>query len=140
MLHDCTVLSLCNLLSSNIDVGLKFALNVGYDEDTKIRTALMNVLKNILQHGLDFDDHIQATADDRYLKLVRFLFEPDLSITFALCDCCPVEDMDEVALMLLNIFNACKLDILLLKSMIDREVQRTGLIILAQSLSLPGLN
>lgn len=43
-----------NLLSANVDVGLKHSLSMGYHEDECTRIAFMHVLSNILRQGTRF--------------------------------------------------------------------------------------
>jgi neurofibromin 1 len=65
-----------NLLSANVDAGLKYSLSMGYHEDTRTRTAFMQVLTNILNQGTEFETLAETALTDRYEKLV------DVSIAF----------------------------------------------------------
>jgi hypothetical protein len=70
-LKDYTILALSNLLSANVDSGLKYSLSMGYHEDTKTRTAFMQVLTNILNQGTEFEGLAENAMKDRYEKLVE---------------------------------------------------------------------
>lgn len=59
-----------NLLSANVDAGLKYSLSMGYHEDTRTRTAFMQVLTNILNQGTEFETLAETALTDRYEKLV----------------------------------------------------------------------
>jgi len=63
--------ALSNLLSANIDVGLKHSLGIGYHEDLDIRTAFVKVLCNILIQGTDFNNLSDAAVNEKYDELLR---------------------------------------------------------------------
>lgn len=69
-LKDYTILAMSNLLSANVDAGLKYCLAMGYHEDTRTRTAFMQVLTNILNQGTEFETLAENVMTDRYEKLV----------------------------------------------------------------------
>ena len=125
ILKEQTILALSNLLNANVDSGLKFSLSMGYDEDPRTRTAFMQVLTNILNQGTEFEDLAETSLNDRYEKLIDLLMDPPLVLINALCDVCPVNDMDEVASVLLALFQSRTQVMILLKTAIEREVQRT---------------
>ncbi|ORX62830.1 hypothetical protein DM01DRAFT_1403269 [Hesseltinella vesiculosa] len=124
-LKDCTILAMSNLLSANVDAGLKYSLSMGYHEDTRMRTAFMQVLTNILNQGTEFENLAETVMTDRYEKLVDMLVESDLSISLSLCDVCPASDVDDVANALLASFASRGKTMVLLKAVIEKEVQRT---------------
>lgn len=120
-----TILALSNLLSSNIDCGLKYSLSAGYHEDSKLRSAFMEALSNILRGGVEFDTLADSYYNDRYKKLVDLLFESDFMVTIALCDSCPLSNLDELASLLLPIFETKNQTIKLLKTLIEREISKS---------------
>ena len=63
--------ALSNLLSANIDVGLKHSLGIGYHEDLDIRTAFVRVLCNILIQGTDFNNLSDAAVNEKYDELLN---------------------------------------------------------------------
>lgn len=69
-LKNYTILAMSNLLSANVDAGLKYSLSMGYHEDTRTRTAFMQVLTNILNQGTEFETLSETVMTDRYEKLV----------------------------------------------------------------------
>jgi neurofibromin 1 len=73
-LREHTVAALSNLLTANIDCGLKHSLHVGHHEDPKIRTAFMRVLTNILNQGAEFEGLSDSWIKDKFNKLVEVLF------------------------------------------------------------------
>ncbi|CAG8692440.1 10998_t:CDS:2, partial [Acaulospora colombiana] len=124
-LKDCTILALSNLLSANIDSGLKYSLSMGYHEDTKTRTAFMQVLTNILNQGTEFEGLAENAMNDRYEKLVELVTDSDLSIALSLCEVCPVSDIDEVAKTLFAVFDSHNKAMPILKAIIEKEVSST---------------
>lgn len=64
-----TILS--NLLSSNLDVGLKRSLSIGYHENVEIRTAFVRVLCNILMQGTEFSNLSDTAVSDKYDDLME---------------------------------------------------------------------
>ena len=62
-----TILS--NLLSANIDVGLKHSLSIGYHENIEIRTAFVKVLCNILVQGTEFSTLSDKAVNEKYNAL-----------------------------------------------------------------------
>lgn len=70
-LKETAVTAVSNLLSANVDAGLRHALAMGYHEDVKTRTAFMQVLSNILNQGAQFDTLAENIITDRYEKLVE---------------------------------------------------------------------
>lgn len=63
-----TILS--NLLSANIDVGLKHSLNIGYHDNVDIRTAFVKVLYNILIQGTEFNNLSDAAVSEKYDEML----------------------------------------------------------------------
>jgi neurofibromin 1 len=73
-LKESTILAMSNLLSSNVDAGLKHSLSMGYHDDPQMRTAFMKVLTNILNQGAEFESLAENVIVDRYEKLVDVSF------------------------------------------------------------------
>lgn len=65
------ITALSNLLSANIDVGLKHSLSIGYHEDMDIRTAFVKVLCNILVQGTEFNNLSDAAVNRKYDELLE---------------------------------------------------------------------
>jgi neurofibromin 1 len=62
--------ALSNLLSANVDVGLKYSLEVGYHESLSTRTAFMQVLTNILTQGTEFGTLGDTAIGEKYEHLI----------------------------------------------------------------------
>lgn len=66
-----TILS--NLLSANIDVGLKHSLSHGYHDSIEVRTVFVKVLYNILTQGTEFSNLSDSAVSERYEELLGVL-------------------------------------------------------------------
>lgn len=66
--------ALSNLLSANIDVGLKHSLGIGYHEDLDIRTAFVKVLCNILIQGTEFNNLSDEAVNEKYDELLEVCY------------------------------------------------------------------
>ncbi len=117
-------MALSNLLSANIDVGLKHSLKIGYHEDLEIRTAFVNVLCNVVAQGTEFSDLSDIAGREHYDELVDTLVD-NMDFVIALCDACPGTDVDELTMSLLNIFDSRGLGFILLEALIKHEVEDT---------------
>ncbi|KAF7730429.1 Ras GTPase activating protein ira2 [Apophysomyces ossiformis] len=124
-LKDYTILAMSNLLSANVDAGLKYSLAMGYHEDTRTRTAFMQVLTNILNQGAEFDTLAENVVTERYEKLVDLLVGSDLEIAVSLCEVCSSTDATEVAEVVLSCFEARNKIMPLLETIIAREIAST---------------
>lgn len=68
---DLAIKILSNLLSANIDVGLKHSLNIGYHDNVEIRTAFVKVLYNILIQGTEFSNLTDSAVSEKYEELLE---------------------------------------------------------------------
>ncbi|KAI8975307.1 hypothetical protein BDF20DRAFT_914255 [Mycotypha africana] len=124
-LKESTILAMSNLLSANVDAGLKYSLSMGYHDDSQMRTAFMKVLTNILNQGTEFETLAETVITDRYEKLVDMLVANDLNIALSLCEVCPASDIEDAANALLSCFSSRGKTLTLLRAVIQREVQNT---------------
>ncbi|KAG0019213.1 Ras GTPase activating protein ira2 [Podila clonocystis] len=125
-LKDYTIKALSNMLSANIETGLKYSLSMGYHEEDRTRTAFMQVLTNILKQGTEFAVLSESAMEDRYEKLIDLIASPDLTLVLSLCNVCPVSEIDDLAIVLLNVFASRGLTMPLLKAVIVKEVRETA--------------
>lgn len=73
---DLAITILSNLLSANIDVGLKHSLNIGYHDNVEIRTAFVKVLYNILIQGTEFSNLTDSAVSEKYEELLEVRTQP----------------------------------------------------------------
>lgn len=116
-----TIKCASQLLVANLDVGLKFALPLGFKENTFVRTSYIKILNNILLQSSN--DPNEATESQRYQELADFMTQ-HINITLSLCDLCPATEVDEFAKALLNIFDAKGKCLNLVKAVVTREVEK----------------
>ncbi|KAL2257760.1 hypothetical protein VTK26DRAFT_9213 [Humicola hyalothermophila] len=121
---DLAITILSNLLSANIDVGLKHSLSIGYHENVDIRTAFVRVLYNILIQGTEFNSLSDAAVNEKYDELLELLTK-DLSLATAMAAVCPSHELDELTISLLNIFEARGKTFTLIEALIKQEVEET---------------
>lgn len=121
---DLSITILSNLLSANIDVGLKHSLSIGYHENVEIRTAFVRVLYNILVQGTEFNNLSDAAVNEKYDELIELL-TTDTSLARAMSSVCPSHEIDELTISLLNIFETRGMSFVLLEALIKQEVEDT---------------
>ena len=100
---DLAITILSNLLSANIDVGLKHSLNIGYHGNIEIRTAFVKVLYNILVQGTEFNNLTDSAVGEKYEELLELLTK-DLSLATSMAIMCPSTEVDELSVCLLTVF------------------------------------
>ncbi|KAK4144136.1 uncharacterized protein C8A04DRAFT_11820 [Dichotomopilus funicola] len=122
---DLAITILSNLLSANIDVGLKHSLSIGYHENWNIRKAFIRVLYNILVQGTEFSNLSDAAVNEKYDKLLEIVTS-DPGLAVAMAGVCPSHDVDELTISLLNIFEARGSTLDLLEALIKQEVEETS--------------
>ncbi|CAG8637906.1 2796_t:CDS:10, partial [Cetraspora pellucida] len=121
-LKDYTILALSKLLSANVDSGLRYSISMAYHEDTKTRTAFVQVLTNILNQGAEFEGLGENAVKDRYERLVDMVTNSDFEVALSLCEACPQGDSDELARVLIAVFDSKNKTIPFLSYLIEREV------------------
>ncbi|EIW67076.1 hypothetical protein TREMEDRAFT_69974 [Tremella mesenterica DSM 1558] len=117
---------LSNLLSANIDVGLKACLSLGYHEDTNLRTAFMQLITNILQQGARFGGLGAKRVSLTPKAYVESLTDSNMALAMVICDVCPNNEVDEISSLLFRVFEARGTLLPFLKLLIEREVAMTN--------------
>ncbi|KAI1325648.1 GTPase [Xylariaceae sp. FL0255] len=117
-----TILS--NLLSANVDVGLKHSLNIGYQKNIEIRTAFVKVLHNILIQGTEFSTLTDKAVNEKYDSLLHLLTR-DMSLVVAMSTVCPSSEVEELTVAMLNIFEYRGRTFELLEALIKQEIEDT---------------
>ncbi|KFA64319.1 hypothetical protein S40285_02937, partial [Stachybotrys chlorohalonatus IBT 40285] len=121
---DLAITILSNLLSANIDVGLKHSLSIGYHGNPEIRTAFVKVLYNILIQGTEFSHISDSAVSERYEELLELLTK-DLSLAVSMSIMCPSTEVDELTICLLTIFEQRGLTFEFLEALIRQEIEET---------------
>ena len=125
-LRSSTIVAMSNLLNANIESGLMRSIALGYHRDAQTRAAFMEVLTKILQQGTEFDTLAETVLADRFERLVDLMTIQDdkneFPIAMALANVTASEYMDELARVLVTIFDAKRSLPQLLKIMFTKEV------------------
>ncbi|XP_025987354.2 neurofibromin isoform X2 [Solenopsis invicta] len=131
-LRNTTIQAMSNLLSANIDSGLRHSIHLGYNADLQTRAAFMEVLTKILQQGTEFDTLAETVLADRYEQLVELVTmisdKGELPIAMALANVVTTNQMDELTRVFVTLFDARHLLWNLLWNMLYREVELTDCI------------
>ncbi|XP_051540739.1 neurofibromin isoform X1 [Myxocyprinus asiaticus] len=126
-LRHCTVLAMSNLLNANVDSGLMHSIGLGYHKDLQTRATFMEVLTKILQQGTEFDTLAETALADRFERLVELVTmmgdQGELPIAMALASVVPCSQWDELARVLVNLFDSRHLLYQLLWNMFSKEVE-----------------
>lgn len=121
-----TIFAMSNLLNANIESGLMRSIALGYHRDAQTRAAFMEVLTKILQQGTEFDTLAETVLADRFERLVDLITiqgdKNEFPIAVALANVMSGEHMDELARVLVTVFDAKRLLPQLLKIMFTKEV------------------
>ncbi|KAG8981934.1 Ras GTPase activating protein ira2 [Tulasnella sp. 425] len=125
-LRELIIAGLTNLLSANMEAGLKHYLPMGYNEDPRTRRIFVHVFAHVLQQGTSLVAVNSLDDSDRYSRLCEMVRAPDMLLALAICEICPQSDVDDMINVLLNIFDTRGTLVALLKAMIDREVANTN--------------
>ncbi|CAM4729486.1 unnamed protein product [Leuciscus chuanchicus] len=126
-LRHCTVLAMSNLLNANVDSGLMHSIGLGYHKDLQTRATFMEVLTKILQQGTEFDTLAETALADRFERLVELVTmmgdQGELPIAMALASVVPCSQWDELARVLVSLFDSRHLLYQLLWNMFSKEVE-----------------
>ncbi|KAG7483656.1 hypothetical protein MATL_G00040740 [Megalops atlanticus] len=126
-LRHCTVLAMSNLLNANVDSGLMHSIGLGYHKDLQTRATFMEVLTKILQQGTEFDTLAETVLADRSERLVELVTmmgdQGELPIAMALANVVPCSQWDELARVLVTLFDSRHLLYQLLWNMFSKEVE-----------------
>uniref|UniRef100_A0A4W4FPH0 Neurofibromin n=1 Tax=Electrophorus electricus TaxID=8005 RepID=A0A4W4FPH0_ELEEL len=126
-LRHCTVLAMSNLLNANVDSGLMHSIGLGYHKDLQTRATFMEVLTKILQQGTEFDTLAETVLADRFERLVELVTmmgdQGELPIAMALANVVPCSHWDELARVLVTLFDSRHLLYQLLWNMFSKEVE-----------------
>ncbi|KAI6650423.1 Neurofibromin isoform X3 [Oopsacas minuta] len=111
LLRSLSIKSITNLLSANVQYGLQHTIGLGYHENTLIRTSFMEVLTNLLQQrGGMFEELSDSAKKIHYETILDLVVTPlpngDYPILNALLDVTPFSHLEDLASVLVVIFDA----------------------------------
>ncbi|KAK8844111.1 hypothetical protein IAR55_006905 [Kwoniella newhampshirensis] len=119
---------LSNLLSANIDVGLKHCLALGYHEDSSLRTVFMQLLTNILQQGTRFGGLVAKRTMSTPKLYLDSLTDPNMVLAIAMVDVCSQSgsEVDELSTLLFRVLESRGTLLGFMRALIEREVAMTN--------------
>jgi neurofibromin 1 len=128
------ITALSNLLSSNVDVGLKHCMAMGYHAKAEIRTAFMQVMTRALRNGAPIagtTSSAAANANKRRSALGRPFIDAlnvgNMALAVACVEVCPVgPEVDEMSTLLFRVMEAKGLLLPFLRVLVEREVAMTS--------------
>ncbi|GAA53823.1 neurofibromin 1 [Clonorchis sinensis] len=126
-LRNVTVQAMSNLLNANIESGLVHAIGLGYHRDPQSRAAFMEVLTKILQQGTEFETLAETALAERYERLIGLITmvgeNGELPIAMALTQVVQGASMDELAKVLVTLFDAKNLLYELFWNVFSKELE-----------------
>ena len=129
LLRSLSIKSITNLLSANVQYGLQHTIGLGYHENTLIRTSFMEVLTNLLkQRGGMFEELSDSAMKIHYETILDLVVTPlpngDYPILNALLEVTPFSHLDDLASVLVVIFDARNQLASLFTIIFTREVEK----------------
>ncbi|CUS22629.1 LAQU0S06e02366g1_1 [Lachancea quebecensis] len=125
VLNDNIITSLTNLLNANVDVGLKYALPIGYSKNQNIKVAFLKVFVKIISsfdiHKVKFSAHKNKLIEEfveESLKNPRFI-----SLAARIC---PANDIDALSSSMLTVFEVKNAAHIIVVELIKDEIQNAS--------------
>ncbi|KAJ3009749.1 Ras GTPase activating protein ira2, partial [Thoreauomyces humboldtii] len=132
--REATVQALTNLVAANTDAELGCALDMVYAENEQLRGVFAVVLTELVRKGCLDQSKLQAclgsreeTTRARHIKLLDLLTSTPggIDVAVALGEVAPVGDVDEVASVLVHLFENSGRSLDLVERVVRREVENT---------------
>lgn len=117
---------LSNLLGANIDVGLKYCLQLGYHDDVNLRIGFMRIIITILQNGTRFGALGAKRVAAGSRPFTDLVCDPNLALAIAACEACPSSETDEFLPVVFRLFESNGSVLSLMKGLVEREVAQTS--------------
>ncbi|KAI0461767.1 hypothetical protein LJB42_004840 [Komagataella kurtzmanii] len=120
-----TIKALTNLLRSNVEIGLRYALKLGFSEDQKTRLAFINVFANIVEDVTEeFTESSDESSDENLFKILQLLIEYG-PLVFAMMECCPHSEVDSLVNSFLSLPFKIEESRAFISHLIDYEITNT---------------
>jgi neurofibromin 1 len=123
--REVAIAGISNMLSANMDAGLKHCWAYGYHEDPRMRATFILIFTRVLRQGARFDGVEVMTTQPKHRRLCEMV-KADMLLALAICETCPVSEMEVMMPVMINIFDTKGSLLALLKATIDKEVSRSG--------------
>lgn len=149
-LREMLIDGLASLISANTECGVKHCLSMADDLDPTRRLIFAHVFTRVLKEGIKFAHYEETPVIARQSRLCELVKGQDVSwhlisagsllltrvqnvLALAICEICPPNEVDSMNAVLLNLFDTRSSLMGLLKTMIDNEIQKTGVYLLRDS-------
>jgi neurofibromin 1 len=110
-----------------MDVGLKHCLTLGYHENPLLRNAFLQLTSSILRTATPFgglESQVTQSSDPR--PFLDALVSDNLAFAVAICEVCPLPEVDEMLALLFRSAEAKGNLLSLVKVMLEKEVAQTS--------------
>lgn len=125
VLNENIITSLTNVLNANVDVGLRYALPIGYSKNRNIKVAFLKVFVNIISN---YDIHKTKSLEMKNDIIEKYVNEilkhPQLVPLTA--HVCPANDIDALAGSLLTVFDVKNCSHIIVVELIKDEIQKAS--------------
>lgn len=108
-------------LQSNVDVGLKIAMEQGFSPDPVVRCSFLEIFNEIVQE----DPNPESIDGKGYEEFVDFL-NSDMTATLVMIDLCPSTDADHFAPAIMRVLQSQGNELSLVESAITEEIVNTS--------------
>lgn len=141
LVRELAITGISRMLSSNMDAGLRHCIVQGYSDDLRMRCTFTLIFSKVIRQGARFDGIEAAASLPRRSRLceVRFYHVPsahrliheqmvrgDTLLALAVAETTPVNEVDIMLPVVVNIFDTKSNLLALLKAVIEKEVTRSG--------------
>ncbi|KAL6944753.1 hypothetical protein ACO0RG_001500 [Hanseniaspora osmophila] len=118
------IICLKNLLNANSDVGLNFALPMGYSKNRMIRLTFLKVFVDISKNVRMNSAELNASQEEKINEVLqRMVTHPELLCLIA--SCCPVNEVESLSTFLVSIFHSKSLSHILISYLIIDEIENS---------------
>jgi hypothetical protein len=139
--RELAITGISRMLSSNMDAGLRHCIVQGYSDDLRMRCTFTLIFSKVIRQGARFDGIETSATLPRRNRLcevrkvfkfgarwltVRQMVRGDTLLALAVAETTPVNEVDVMLPVVINIFETKSSLLAVLKAVIDKEVTRSG--------------
>ncbi|EIW76207.1 hypothetical protein CONPUDRAFT_64047 [Coniophora puteana RWD-64-598 SS2] len=124
-IRNMVITGLSNVISANSEVALRTSIPVTYSPDLRQRTIYMHAFARVLGQGTTLEQPSNAELQVKRNRLTELVKGSDMILAMVICECCPAAEVDVMISVLMNLFDTRSSLMVLLKTMIDREIEHT---------------